>query len=191
VAAGVRRIEAVTGEAALDAASRTESALREVAGLVRGTPLDVVDKVREALERIRTQEREIRGLKEKLASGQGIDLAAGAVDVQGIKVVAAQVDGADANSLRTAVDQLKERLGSAVIVLATVESPTKLILVAAVTAAESKRIKAGELISQVARQLGGKGGGKPEFAQAGGNDVMALEATLKGVPALVRERLSG
>jgi alanyl-tRNA synthetase len=189
VAAGVRRIEAVTGEAALDAAARTESALREVAGLVRGTPQDVVDKVREALERIRAQEREIRGLKEKLASGQGTDLAAGAVDIDGIKVVAARVEGADAASLRTAVDQLKVQLGSAVIVLAAVESPTKVILVAAVTAAESKRIQAGELIGQVARQLGGKGGGKPEFAQAGGSDTAALEATLKGVPLLVRERL--
>ncbi|MFM2288338.1 MAG: alanine--tRNA ligase [Pseudomonadota bacterium] len=190
VAAGVRRIEAVTGEAALDAAARTESSLREVAGLVRGTPQDVVDKVREALERIRAQEREIRALKEKLASGQGTDLASLAIDVGGIKVVAARLDGADAASLRTAVDQLKAKLGAAVIVLAAVESPSKVVLVAGVTTAESARVKAGELLGLVAQRVGGKGGGKPEFAQAGGNDPAALEAALQAVPELVRARLA-
>jgi alanyl-tRNA synthetase len=191
VAAGVRRIEAVTGEGALDAIARSEAVLRDVAGLVRGTRDELADKVREALERIRTQEREIRALKDKLASGQGTDLAAGAVDVAGTKVIAARVEGADGGSLRNAVDQLKSRLGSAIIVLAAVESPTKVTLVAGVTADLIARIKAGELVGAVAAQVGGKGGGRPDFAQAGGSNPAALDAALASVLARVRERLGG
>ncbi len=191
VAAGVRRIEAVTGEGALDAVVRSEAVLRDVAGLVRGTRDDLADKVREALERIRTQEREIRALKDKLASGQGTDLAAGAVDVAGTKVIAARVEGADSGSLRNAVDQLKSRLGSAIIVLAAVESPTKVTLVAGVTADRTGTIKAGELVGAVAAQVGGKGGGRPDFAQAGGNNPAALEAALASVLPQVRARLGG
>ena len=189
VAAGVRRIEAVTGEGALDAVAKSESTLRDVASLVRGTRDDVADKVREALERIRAQEREIRALKDKLASGQGTDLAAGAVDVGGTKVIAARVEGADGGSLRNAVDQLKSRLGSAIIVLAAVESPTKVTLVAGVTADRTAKIKAGELVGAVAAQVGGKGGGRPDFAQAGGNNPAALEAALASVVPQVRARL--
>jgi alanyl-tRNA synthetase len=189
VAAGVRRIEAVTGEGALEAVARTEAALREVAGLVRGTRDEVVDKVREALERIRAQEKEIRGLKEKLASGQGTDLAASAVDVGGIKVVAARVDGADATALRAAVDQLKNKLGAAVIVLAAVEAPNKLVLVAGVTPEQTKLIKAGELVGSIAQLVGGKGGGRPDFAQAGGTQPEALDAALASVVTRVQERL--
>ena len=191
VAAGVRRIEAVTGEGALDAVARSEAVLRDVASLVRGTRDDMADKVREALERIRTQEREIRSLKDKLASGQGTDLAAGAVDVGGTKVIAARVEGADGGSLRSAVDQLKSRLGSAIIVLAAVESPTKVTLVAGVTADRIGKIKAGELVGAVAAQVGGKGGGRPDFAQAGGNNPAALEAALASVLPQVRARLDG
>ena len=189
VAAGVRRIEAVTGEGALDAVAKSEAVLRDVAALVRGTRDDLADKVREALERIRTQEREIRALKDKLASGQGTDLAAGAVDVDGTKVIAAKVDGADSGSLRSTVDQLKSQLGSAIIVLAAVESPTKVILVAGVTADRTAKIKAGELVGAVAAQIGGKGGGRPDFAQAGGNNPAALDAALASVLAQVRARL--
>jgi alanyl-tRNA synthetase len=189
VAAGVRRIEAVTGEGALDAIAKSEGALRDVASLVRGTRDDVADKVREALERIRAQEREIRALKDKLASGQGTDLAAGAVDVGGTKVIAARVEGADGGSLRNAVDQLKSRLGSAIIVLAAVESPSKVTLVAGVTADRTSKIKAGELVGAVAAQVGGKGGGRPDFAQAGGNNPAALEAALASVVPQVRARL--
>ncbi|MDE2250337.1 MAG: alanine--tRNA ligase [Gammaproteobacteria bacterium] len=191
VAAGVRRIEAVTGEGALDAVARSEAVLRDVAGLVRGTRDELADKVREALERIRTQEREIRTLKDKLASGQGTDLAAGAVDVAGTKVIAARVEGADGGSLRNAVDQLKSRLGSAIIVLAAVESPTKVTLVAGVTADRTAKIKAGELVGAVAAQVGGKGGGRPDFAQAGGSNPAALEAALASVLPQVRARLGG
>ena len=189
VAAGVRRIEAVTGEGALDAVTNSEAVLRDVAALVRGTRDDLADKVREALDRIRAQEREIRALKDKLASGQGTDLAVGAVDVDGTKVIAAKVDGADSGSLRTAVDQLKSRLGSAIIVLAAVESPTKVILVAGVTADRTAKVKAGELVGAVAAQIGGKGGGRPDFAQAGGNNPAALDAALASVLAQVRARL--
>jgi alanyl-tRNA synthetase len=191
VAAGVRRIEAVTGEGALDAVARSEAVLRDVAALVRGTRDDLADKVREALERIRTQEREIRALKDKLAAGKGTDLAAGAVDVAGTKVIAARVEGADGGSLRNAVDQLKSRLGSAIIVLAAVESPTRVTLVAGVTADRTATIKAGELVGAVAAQVGGKGGGRPDFAQAGGNNPAALEAALASVLPQVRARLGG
>ncbi len=191
VAAGVRRIEAVTGEAALDYLAHGETLLRDVAALVRGSREDLAGKVRESLERVRVQEREIRALKDKLASGQGTDLAAGAVDVAGTKVIAARVEGADANSLRSAVDQLKSRLGSAIIVLATVESPTKLQLVAGVTADRTAQIKAGELVGAIATQVGGKGGGRPDFAQAGGTNPAALDAALASVVQRVREKLGG
>ncbi len=190
VAAGVRRIEAVTGEAALDAVAKSEAVLRDVAHLVRGTREDLADKVREALERIRAQEREIRALKDKLAAGQGTDLAASATDVGGTKVIAARVEGADSGSLRSAVDQLKSQLGSAIIVLAAVESPTKVILVAGVTADRTGKIKAGDLVGAVAAQVGGKGGGRPDFAQAGGNNPQALDAALASVLPQVRARLA-
>jgi alanyl-tRNA synthetase len=189
VAAGVRRIEAVTGAAALESVVATEATLRDIAGLVRGTRADAVDKVREALDRIRQLEKEVRTLRDKLSSGQGADLAAGAVDVGGVKVIAARVDGADAGSLRTAVDQLKSLLKSAVIVLATVDGGSKVSLVSGVTPDQTGRIKAGELAARIAAQIGGKGGGRPDFAQAGGNDAGALDGALAGVVPYVRERL--
>jgi alanyl-tRNA synthetase len=190
VAAGVRRIEAITGEGALDHVERNESLLREVAGLVRGSRDDVGDKVRDALDRIRQMEKEIRSLKDKLASGQGTDLAAGAVDVAGVKVLATTVEGADAGALRNAVDQLKDRLKSAVIVLASVESANKIVLVAGVTPDQTGKIKAGELVGAVASQVGGRGGGRPDFAQAGGTNPAALPQALAGVEGFVRSRLS-
>jgi alanyl-tRNA synthetase len=189
VAAGIRRIEALTGQGALDAIARNEAVLRELAALLRGSRNELGDKLRETLERLRAQEREIRSLKDKLASGQGGDLASGAIDVLGTKVIAARVDGADGGSLRSAVDQLKSRLGSAIIVLAAVESPTKVLLVAGVTPDRIGSIKAGELVGAVAAQVGGKGGGRPDFAQAGGNNPAALDAALASVLPQVRARL--
>ncbi len=190
VAAGVRRIEAVTGAGAMAAVERSEQLVREVAGLVRGTGADVVAKVRDALDRIRTLEKENRSLRDKLASGQGTDLAAGAADVAGLKVVARTVDGADGGALRNAVDQLKDRLKSAVIVLASVDAASgKITLVAGVTPDAVARIKAGEIVGHVAGQVGGKGGGRPDFAQAGGTNVAALPAALAGVASFVRDRL--
>jgi alanyl-tRNA synthetase len=190
VASGVRRIEALTGEAALDYVEQNDALLKDLAALVRGTREDLKDKVREQLERARQMERENRTLKERLASGQGVDLAAGAVDVHGVKVVAAKVDGADAGALRAAVDQLKDRLKSAVVVLASVESPGKVVLVAGVTADQTSRIKAGELAGAVAAQVGGRGGGRADFAQAGGSKPEALDAALESVQEFVRARLS-
>jgi alanyl-tRNA synthetase len=190
VAAGVRRIEALTGEAAVEYVEHNDALLKDVAGLVRGNRDDVKDKVRDALERIRQMEREIRTLKDRLASGKGVDLASGAVDVGGIKVVATKVEGADAAALRTAVDQLKDRLRSAVIVLASVENAAKVTIVAGVTADQTARVRAGELVGAIAAQIGGRGGGKPEFAQAGGNNPAALDAALAQVPELVRAKLA-
>jgi len=190
VAAGVRRIEALTGEGALDYIEQNEALLREIAGLVRGSREDVSAKVRDALERIRQMEKEIRALKDRLASGQSTDLASGAVDVEGVKVVATKVEGADVNALRNAVDQLKGRLKSAVIVLATVENASKVVLVAGVTSDQTARIKAGELVGQVAARIGGRGGGRPDFAQAGGNDPSRLDEALASVPDLVRAKLA-
>ena len=190
VASGVRRIEALTGAGALDYVERNDALLRDVAALVRGSHEDLKEKVREQLERTRAMEREIRSLKDRLASGQGVDLAAGAVDVQGVKVVATKVDGVDAAGLRTAVDQLKERLKPAVVVLASVESPAKVVLVVGVTPDQTSRIKAGELAGAVAAQVGGRGGGRADFAQAGGSKPEALDAALESVQEFVRARLS-
>jgi alanyl-tRNA synthetase len=189
VASGVRRVEALTGAGAVEFVERDDALLREVATLVRGSREDLKEKVREQLERTRALEREVRSLKDRLASGQGVDLAAGAVDVQGVKVVATKVDGADAAGLRTAVDQLKDRLKSAVVVLASVESPVKVLLVAGVTADQTSRIKAGELAGAVAAQVGGRGGGRADFAQAGGSKPEALDAALESVQEFVRSRL--
>jgi alanyl-tRNA synthetase len=185
VAAGVRRIEAVSGVTALESVAAADAALRDIAGLVRGTRADVTDKVREALERTRQLEKEVRGLRDRLASGRGVDIAANALDVGGVKVVAAQVEGADAGALRAAVDQLKSRLGSAVIVLAAVTAEQKIVLVSGVTADLVMRVKAGELVGRVAAQVGGKGGGRADFAQAGGSDVGALDGALADVESYV------
>jgi alanyl-tRNA synthetase len=190
VAAGVRRIEAITGEGALEYVEQTESLIREVAGLVRGSRDDVGDKVRDALERIRALEKENRSLKDKLASGKGTDLASGAIDIQGVKVVATKVDGADAGALRNAVDQLKDRLKSAVVVLASVEGPEKILLVAGVTSDLTGRIKAGELVGSIAAKVGGRGGGRPDFAQAGGTKPGELDGALAGVEAFVRSKVA-
>jgi alanyl-tRNA synthetase len=189
VAAGVRRIEAITAEGALEYVEHTDQLVKEVAGLVRGSREDVKAKVADALERIRQLEKENRDLKNKLASGQGTDLSAGATDIAGVKVLAAQVDGADAGALRNAVDQLKDKFKSAVIVLASVDATNKITLVAGVTQDQVGKVKAGELVGNVASQVGGKGGGRPDFAQAGGNNPAALPAALQSVEAFVRTKL--
>ena len=186
VASGVRRIEAITGEAAIEYVEQNDALLRDLAQLLRGSREDVKDKVQDALERIRQMEKEVRTLKDRLASGQGADLASGAVDVGGVKIVATKVEGADAGALRSAVDRLKDRLKSAVVVLASVEGPEKVVLVAGVTADQTARIKAGELAGVIAAKVGGRGGGRPDFAQAGGNNPAALDAALASVPDLVR-----
>ena len=188
VASGVRRIEAVTGQGALDAVAADEQRLKAVAQLVRGTRDDVAEKVEALLDRSRRLEKEVEQLKAKLASGQGGDLSAQAVEIGGIKLLAARVDGADAKSLRGVVDGLKAKLGSSVVVLAAVEDG-KVALVAGVSADLTGRVKAGELVGHVAAQVGGKGGGRPDFAQAGGTDPDKLAGALAGVQPWVAAKL--
>jgi alanyl-tRNA synthetase len=189
VAAGVRRIEAVTGQAAFDYVLDTEHRLRDVAGLVRGSRDDVEDKVRQLLDRGRRLEKELAQLKDKLASGRGRDLAAEAETVGGLRVVATSIEGADAAALRNAVDQLKSQLGSAVIVLGSAAADGKVTLIAGVTADATARVKAGDVVNFVAQQVGGRGGGRPDLAQAGGTDAAALPAALQTVRDWVRERV--
>jgi alanyl-tRNA synthetase len=189
VAAGVRRIEAVTGERALDYIAALQERARQVAQLVKGDRDNFPDKVRQLLDRNRQLEKDLEQLKARLASGQGADLLGQAVAVNGIQVLAARLDGVDAKTLREAVDRCKEQLKAAAVVLATVEEG-KVRLVAGVTAAETARIKAGELVNQVAQQVGGKGGGRADLAQAGGTDPAGLDAALRAVPDWVRARLA-
>jgi alanyl-tRNA synthetase len=161
-----------------------------VAQLAQSSREGVADKVRDMLERIRGLEKENRTLKDRLALGQGTDLASSAIELNGTKVLATRVDGADAGSLRSAVDQLKSRLRSAVIVLGAVQSPAKVLLVAGVTDDQTEHVKAGELIGAVAAQVGGKGGGRADFAQAGGTKPEALDDALASVVPWVRARLA-
>ncbi len=187
VAAGVRRIEAVAGGPALVWCETGEARLQAVCELVKGDRDSVVERVSQLVERSRSLEKELGQLKAKLACSRGGDLAAKAREMDGIKVLAAQLEGADAATLRNTVDQLKNKLGEAVIVLGTVEGD-KVRLVAGVTKGLTERIKAGELVNHVARQVGGKGGGRPDLAQAGGNRPAALQDALQGVFDWVRER---
>ncbi len=185
VAAGVRRIEAVTGQAAYEWMVRSDQVLRDVAGLLRGSREDVDEKVRELVERARRLDKEVQQLKSRLASGQSVDLSSQAKDVAGIRVLAAQIDGADAKALRDTVDQLRNKLGSSVIVLATVNAG-KIVLVAGVSSDLLERFKAGEIVGAVAAQVGGRGGGRADFAQAGGTQPENLKSALAGVEELVR-----
>ena len=189
VAAGVRRIEAVTGETALEWVACADQVVRDVASLVKAGRDEVEEKVRQLIDRSRKLEKELAQLKSKLAGGQGGDLSAQAVNVAGIKVLAAQLEGADVAALRGAVDQLKNKLGSAAVVLAATDGATKVLLIAGVTSDLTTRIKAGDLVNVVAQQVGGKGGGRPDMAQAGGNDPTRLSEALASVEPWVRERL--
>jgi alanyl-tRNA synthetase len=188
VASGVRRIEAITGRAAVDAMEATDEALSRIAGLMKAGREDVEDKVQQLIERSRKLEKELEQLKGKLASAAGSDLSEQAVEINGLKVLAARLDGVDSKSLRDTVDQLKNKLGSAAVVLAAV-SGEKVSLVAGVTQDNTQKIKAGELVNMVAQQVGGKGGGRPDMAQAGGTDPSGLEAALRSVPEWVRQQL--
>jgi alanyl-tRNA synthetase len=190
IASGVRRIEALTGEGAFDFVVQTDHRLRDIAGLVRATRDDVEDKVRQLVDRSRRLEKEIAQLKDKLASGQGRDLATDAASIGGVKVVATQVPGADAAALRNAVDRLKSRLGSAVLVLGSVDGDGKVTLIAGVTADLTSRVKAGELVNFVAQQVGGRGGGRADLAQAGGDQPDNLPAALGSVGGWLEQRLA-
>jgi alanyl-tRNA synthetase len=187
VAAGIRRIEAVTGGNALAYVQQVEGRLGQVAGALKITPAEVPGRVAAVLDHVRALEREITALKSKLASSQGDELLAQAVVVQGIKVLAATLQGADAKRLRETMDKLKDKLKTAVIVLAAVDGG-KVQLAAGVTADSMGKIKAGELVNFVALQIGGKGGGKPDLAMAGGTDAAALPAALASVAGWVAQR---
>ncbi len=189
VAAGIRRVEAVTGRAAYEWVVRTDQVLRDVAAMLRGSREDVDEKVRELVERSRRLEKEVQQLKSKLASGQGGDLSTQAKPVGGTKVLAAQVDGADVRALREAVDRLKAKLGSSVIVLASVQEG-KVVLVVGVSEDLLTRVKAGDIAGVVAAKVGGRGGGRADFAQAGGTQPENLSAALAEVESLVSSRLS-
>ena len=184
IAAGIRRIEAVTGAAALALVDRTDEQLHAVCELVKGSADNVADKVASLRSDNRDKDKEIARLKQKLATSAGGDLAAGAVEVQGINVLAANVDGADAKSLRDTLDQLKNKLGSAVILLAAVDGE-KIALAAGVSKDLTGKVKAGDLMREFAQRLGGKGGGRPDMAQGGATDVAGLAEALKAVPAWV------
>jgi alanyl-tRNA synthetase len=188
IAAGVRRIEAVTGATAVALMEAESNRLQRVAELVRGARDEVEDKVVHLLDKNRHLEKELEQLKAKLASAAGSDLASQARDLAGVKVLAANLDGADPKSLRDTLDQLKNKLGSAIVVLATVKDG-KVNLVAGVTKELSKQVKAGDLIKVVAEKVGGKGGGRPDMAQAGGNNPDALPDALALVEPWVAQRL--
>ena len=188
VAAGVRRVEAVTGDNALAYLQSLESTVNGVAHALKATPAEVAGRIAQLQEQTRALEKEVAALKGKLASSQGDDLVNQAVDVKGIKVLAAVLQGADAATLRTTMDQLKNKLKTAAIVLAAVDGG-KVQLAAGVTADSIGKLKAGELVNFVASQVGGKGGGKPDMAMAGGTDAAALPAALAAVQAWVAERV--
>ncbi|HVR82255.1 MAG TPA: alanine--tRNA ligase [Luteimonas sp.] len=191
VSAGVRRIEAVSGQGALDYIAAREGLLADAAHLLGGTVADVGDKLRALLDRQKKLERELDALKAKAASGATSDLAGSAVLVDGIRVLATRLEGFDSKALRDAVDRLKQQLGDAVIVLAGTDGG-KAALVAGVSGGlAAGRISAGELVAHVASQIGGKGGGRPDMAQGGGDDNPALVAALAQVPIWVGERLQG
>ncbi len=189
IASGVRRIEAIVGRAAIAKINADEQKLRQIAGLIKASRDDVEDKVHTILQRLRSLEKENEQLKGKLASQQGTDLTSNATDVAGIKVLAALLDGADPKGLRDTVDQLKNKLGSAAVVLATVNKG-RVSLVAGVTPNCTEKIKAGELVNHVAMQVGGKGGGRPDMAQAGGSNPEALPVALDSVVEWLREKLN-
>jgi len=192
VAAGIRRVEAVTGDNALAYLQQLESTVGDVAGTLKVTPAELPSRIGAVLDQVRLLEKEIAALKGKLASAQGDEMLSQAVDVKGqdgstIRVLAAVLSGADAKTLRDTMDKLKDKLKSAAIVLAAVDGD-KVQLAAGVTADRIGRVKAGELVNFVAQQVGGKGGGKPDMAMAGGTDASKLPQALAGVAAWVAER---
>ena len=188
IAAGVRRIEAVTAEGALAWVQQQEDALATAASALKSGPHEVGQKITQMLDNVRNLEKELARLKSKLASSQGEDLAGQAVEVKGIKVLAAAMDGADSKGLRESMDKLKDKLKSAAIVLAAVEGG-KVTLIAGVTADLTSKLKAGELVNHVAQQVGGKGGGRPDMAQAGGTDPSNLPVALASVRAWVESKI--
>jgi alanyl-tRNA synthetase len=189
VAAGIRRVEAVTGEGALALVQAINRKLNEAAGVLKTSPDELPSRIGQVQDQVKSLEKEIAALKSKLAAGQGDELVNQAVDINGIKVLAATMEGADVNGLRETMDKLKDKLKTAAIVLASV-ADGKVSLIAGVTADATGKVKAGELVNFVAKQVGGKGGGRADMAQAGGTDPAALPQALAGVAGWVTERVS-
>ncbi|MBE9532802.1 MAG: alanine--tRNA ligase, partial [Proteobacteria bacterium] len=188
IASGVRRIEAVTGDNALSYIDENQARLDKIAALIKATPDTVQDKTEQLVQRNRQLEKELNALKGKLASSTGSDLASSAQDIAGIKIVAAQLEGADTKSLRDTVDQLKNKLGTSAILLSSVDGD-KITLIAGVSKDATDRIKAGELVGHVASQVGGKGGGRPDMAQGGGNQPENLNTALDSVSSWISSKL--
>jgi alanyl-tRNA synthetase len=188
VAAGIRRVEAVTGRGALAYVQAQEAKLNAAASAIKAPVAEVEARIQQLLDSARATERELARLKAKAASSAGEDLAGSAIDVKGAKVLAASLDGADVKALRETMDKLKDKLKSAAIVLGSV-ADGKVTLIAGVTSDLTAKVKAGELVNHVAQQVGGKGGGRPDMAQAGGTDPAGLPAALKSVQAFVEQRL--
>ena len=188
VAAGVRRVEAVTGENALAYLQSLEATVQSAAGSLKASPSELQNRIGQVLEQVRSLEKEIAALKGKLASSQGDELMLQAIEVKGIKVLAARLQGADAKTLRDTMDKLKDKLKTAVIVLAAVDGD-KVQIAAGVTNDSTGKVRAGELVNFVAQQVGGKGGGKADMAMAGGTDASHLDAALKSVQLWVAERV--
>jgi len=188
IAAGVRRIEAITGHRALEWVSITEQRLNRLATLLKTHSETLEERLTQMLEQYRQTEKELARLQTKLAHAQGSDLSSQAIDIEGIKVIAAQLDHLDAKQLRSTLDQLKNKLAPAAIVLATVKE-NKIALIAGVTPELTERLKANDLVNHVAQQVGGKGGGRADMAQAGGNNPAPLPQALTSVPEWVREQL--
>ena len=188
VAAGIRRIEAITGESALDWVQQLDARVNEAAAVLKAQPGELTQRIAQVQDHVKTLEKELSALKSKLASSQGDELVNQAVDIAGVKVLAAQLEGADSKTLRETLDKLKDKLKSAAIVLSAV-SDGKVSLIAGVTADATAKVKAGELVNFVAQQVGGKGGGRADMAQAGGTEPANLKAALASVPAWVQDRL--
>jgi alanyl-tRNA synthetase len=188
VAAGVRRIEAVTGENALAYLQSLEDSVAQAAGTLKAPVGELNARLAQVLEQVKTLEKEVSALKGKVASSQSDELMTQAVDVKGVKLLVAKLEGADVKTLRDTMDKLKDKMKSAVIVLAAVEGE-KVNIAAGVTADHTAKVKAGEMANFVAQQVGGKGGGKPDMAMAGGSDAAALPKALTSVQAWVAERV--
>ncbi|MFL9881498.1 alanine--tRNA ligase [Paraburkholderia agricolaris] len=188
VAAGIRRVEAITGDNAVRFVQDLDARINAAAAVLKAQPSELTQRITQVQDQVKSLEKELSALKSKMASSQGDELAGQAIEVAGVHVLAATLEGADVKTLRETVDKLKDKLKSAAIVLASVEGG-KVSLIAGVTAAASKKVKAGELVNFVAQQVGGKGGGRPDMAQAGGTEPANLPAALAGVKAWVETQL--
>jgi alanyl-tRNA synthetase len=188
VAAGIRRVEAITGDNAVRYVQDLDARLNAAAAALKTQPSELTQRIAQVQDHVKALEKELGALKSKLASSQGDELASQAVEIGGVHVLAATLEGADVKTLRETVDKLKDKLKSAAIVLAAVDGG-KVSLIAGVTPDASKKVKAGELVNFVAQQVGGKGGGRPDMAQAGGTEPANLPAALAGVKGWVEAQL--